>query len=122
MVTKLRQVEVLAGQGTVGVDATGTVRISGQPCERWPKQCGAIAGGAVRQCPSGRLETQREVFRPRHGRAFCLATAGGFEAFVDFRSAEGLNPVRRNPLADRKNTAPLSDRVGLRQGGVLRLV
>ncbi len=38
LVTKLRQVEVLVGQGMARIEAIGEVRITEQTCYRWRKQ------------------------------------------------------------------------------------
>ncbi len=61
IVTKLRQVEVLVGQGATRVDAIREVRITEQTFYRWRKQYGGMGTDQLRELK--RLQKKNE--RPR---------------------------------------------------------
>ena len=59
--TKLRQVEVLVGQGSARVDAIREVRITEQTYYRWRKQYGGIGTDHLRELK--RLQKENERLR-----------------------------------------------------------
>jgi putative transposase len=61
IVTKLRQVEVLVGQGSARVDAIREVRITEQTYYRWRKQYGGIGTDHLRELK--RLQKENERLR-----------------------------------------------------------
>jgi transposase len=61
IVTKLRQVEVLVGQGSARVDAIREVRITEQTYYRWCKQYGGIGTDHLRELK--RLQKENERLR-----------------------------------------------------------
>ena len=61
IVTKLRQVEVLAGQGLARVDAIREVRITEQTYYRWRKQYGGMGTDQLRELK--RLQKENERLR-----------------------------------------------------------
>ena len=61
IVTKLRQVEVLVGQGMARVDANREVRITEQTYYRWRKQYGGMGTDQLRELK--RLQTENERLR-----------------------------------------------------------
>ena len=61
IVTKLRQVEVLAGQGMARVDAIRQISITEQTYYRWRKQYGGMGTGSaqrVETAPEGKRAAQ----------------------------------------------------------------
>ena len=60
-VTKLRQVEVLVGQGMARVDAIREVRITEQTYYRWRKQYGGMGTDQLRELK--RLQKENERLR-----------------------------------------------------------
>ena len=61
IVTKLRQVEVLVGQGMARVDAIREVRITEQTYYRWRKQYGGMGTDQLRDLK--RLQKENERLR-----------------------------------------------------------
>lgn len=61
IVTKLRQVEVLVGQGMARVDAIREVRIAEQTYYRWRKQYGGMGTDQLRELK--RLQKENERLR-----------------------------------------------------------
>ena len=61
IVTKLRQVEVLVGQGMARVDANREVRITEQTYYRWRKQYGGMGTDQLRELK--RLQKENERLR-----------------------------------------------------------
>jgi transposase len=61
IVTKLRQVEVLVGQGMARADAIREVRIAEQTYYRWRKQYGGMGTDQLRELK--RLQTENELLR-----------------------------------------------------------
>ncbi len=61
IVTKLRQVEVLVGQGMVRVDAIRQVRIVEQTYYRWRKQYGGMGPAQLKELK--RLQKENERLR-----------------------------------------------------------
>ena len=61
IVTKLRQVEVLVGQGMARMDAIREVRITEQTYYRWRKQYGGMGTDQLRELK--RLQTENERLR-----------------------------------------------------------
>lgn len=61
IVTKLRQVEVLVGQGATLVDAIREVRITEQTYYRWRKQYGGMGTDQLRELK--RLQKENERLR-----------------------------------------------------------
>lgn len=61
IVSKLRQVEVLVGQGMVRLDAIREVRITEQTYYRWRKQYGAMGTDQLRELK--RLQKENERLR-----------------------------------------------------------
>lgn len=61
IVTKLRQVEVLVGQGTARVDAIRQVRITEQTYYRWRKQYGGMGTDQLKEFK--RLQKENERLR-----------------------------------------------------------
>jgi len=61
IVTTLRQVEVLVGQGMARVDAIREVRISEQTYYRWRKQYGGMGSDQLRELK--RLQKENERLR-----------------------------------------------------------
>ena len=61
IVTKLRQVEVLAGQGMARVDALREVRITERTYYRWRKQYGGMGTDQLRELK--RLQKENERLR-----------------------------------------------------------
>jgi len=61
IVTKLRQVEVLVGQGMARVDAIREVRITEQTYYRWRKQYGSMGTDQLRELK--RLQKENERLR-----------------------------------------------------------
>lgn len=61
IVTKLRQVEVLVGQGMARVDAIREVRITEQTYHRWRKQYGGMGTDQLRELK--RLQKENERLR-----------------------------------------------------------
>jgi putative transposase len=61
IVTKLRQVDVLVGQGTARIDAIRQVRIVEQTYYRWRKQYGGM--GTVQLKELKRLQKENERLR-----------------------------------------------------------
>ncbi|PPB80341.1 transposase [Albidovulum inexpectatum] len=61
IVTKLRQVEVLVGQGMARVDAIREVRIPEQTYYRWRKQYGGMGTDQLRELK--RLQKENERLR-----------------------------------------------------------
>lgn len=72
IVTKLRQVEVLVGQGKARIDAIREVRITEQTFYRWRKQYGGMGtvAAAARAAAAAAAAIRR---RPRFGGAFLAA-------------------------------------------------
>ena len=61
IVTKLRQVEVLVGQGAARLDAIREVRITEQTYYRWRKQYGGMGTDQLRELK--RLQKENERLR-----------------------------------------------------------
>jgi len=61
IVSKLRQVGVLVGQGMVRVDAIRQVSITGQTYYRWRKQCGGMGTGQLKELK--KLQKENEQLR-----------------------------------------------------------
>lgn len=61
IVTKLRQVEVLVGQGMARVDAIREIRIAEQTYYRWRKQYGGMGTDQLRELK--RLQKENERLR-----------------------------------------------------------
>ena len=61
IVTKLRQVEVLVGQGMARVDAIREVRITEQTYYRWRKQYGGMGTGQLKELK--KLQKENEQLR-----------------------------------------------------------
>jgi putative transposase len=61
IVTKLRQVEVLVGQGMARIDAIREVRITEQTYYRWRKQYGGMGTDQLRELR--RLQKENERLR-----------------------------------------------------------
>lgn len=61
IVTKLRQVEVLVGQGMARVDAIREIRITEQTYYRWRKQYGGMGTDQLRELK--RLQKENERLR-----------------------------------------------------------
>ena len=61
IVTKLRQVEVLVGQGMARMDAIREVRITEQTYHRWRKQYGGMGTDQLRELK--RLQKENERLR-----------------------------------------------------------
>ena len=61
IVTKLRQVEVLVGQGTARIDAIRQVRITEQTFYRWRKQYGGMGTAQLKELK--RLQKENERLR-----------------------------------------------------------
>jgi len=59
IVTKLRQVEVLVGQGMARLDAIREVRITEQTYYRWRKQYGGMGTDPLRELRRLRKENER---------------------------------------------------------------
>ena len=61
IVTKLRQVEVLVGQGMARIDAIRQVQITEQTYYRWRKHYGGMGKGQLREL--NRLQKENERLR-----------------------------------------------------------
>ncbi len=61
IVTKLRQVEVLVGQGMARIDAIREVRITEQTYYRWRKQYGGMGAAQLKELK--RLQKENERLR-----------------------------------------------------------
>ena len=61
IVTKLRQVDVLVGQGMARIDAIGQVRIVEQTYYRWRKQYGGMGTAQLKELK--RLQKENERLR-----------------------------------------------------------
>ena len=61
IVTKLRQVEVLAGQGMARIDAIRQISITEQTYYRWRKQYGGMGTDQLKELR--RLQKENERFR-----------------------------------------------------------
>ncbi len=61
IVTKLRQVEVLVGQGMARIDAIREVRITEQTFYRWRKQYGGMGAAQLKELK--RLQKENERLR-----------------------------------------------------------
>ena len=61
IVTKLRQVEVLVGQGLARIDAIRQVQITEQPFYRWRKQYGGMGTAQLKELK--RLQKENERLR-----------------------------------------------------------
>ncbi len=61
IVSKLRQVEVLVGQGMVRIDAIREVRITEQTFYRWRKQYGGMGAAQLKELK--RLQKENERLR-----------------------------------------------------------
>ena len=61
IVTKLRQVEILAGQGMARVDAIRQISITEQTYYRWRKQYGGMGTDQLKELR--RLQKENERFR-----------------------------------------------------------
>jgi putative transposase len=61
IVTKLRQVEVLVGQGMARIDAIREVRITEQTFSRWRKQYGGMGAAQLKELK--RLQKENERLR-----------------------------------------------------------
>ena len=61
MVTKLRQVEVLVGQGMARIDAIGQISIAEQTYYRWHKHYGGMSTGQLKELK--RLQKENEQLR-----------------------------------------------------------
>ena len=61
IVTKLRQIEVLAGQGMARVDAIRQISITEQTYYRWRKQYGGMGTDQLKELR--RLQKENERFR-----------------------------------------------------------
>ena len=59
--TKLRQVEVLVGQGMVRIDAIRQISIAEQMYYRWRKHCGGMGKGQLQELK--RLQKENERLR-----------------------------------------------------------
>ena len=59
IVTKLRQVEVLVGQGLARVDAIREVRITEQTYFRWHKQYGGMGADQLKELKRPQKENER---------------------------------------------------------------
>ena len=59
IVTKLRQVEVLVGQGMARVDAIREMRIAEQTYYRWRKQYGGTGTGQLKEIKRPQKENER---------------------------------------------------------------
>ena len=59
IVTKLRQVEVLVGQGMPRLDAIREVQITEQTFYRWRKQYGGMGTGQLRELKRLKKENER---------------------------------------------------------------
>ena len=59
IVTKLRQVDVLVGQGMVRVDAIRQVSITEQTYYRWRKQYGGMGTGQLKELKKLRQENEQ---------------------------------------------------------------
>ena len=59
IVTKLRQVEVLVGQGMQRVDAIREARITEQTYYRWPKRYGGMGTDQLRELKRRQKENER---------------------------------------------------------------
>jgi transposase len=62
IVTKLRQVDVLVGQGMARVDAIREVRVTEQTYYRWRKQFGGMGTDQLRELK--RLQKDRAIAAP----------------------------------------------------------
>ena len=61
IVTKLRQVEVLVGQGMARIDAIGQISIAEQTYYRWHKHYGGMSTGQLKELK--RLQKENERLR-----------------------------------------------------------
>ena len=61
IVTKLRQVEVLVGQGKAGLDAIRSIAVSEQTYYRWRKQYGGMGKDQVKELK--RLQKENDHLR-----------------------------------------------------------
>lgn len=61
IVTKLRQVDLLVGQGMARLDANREVRIRKQTCYRWRRQYGGMGTDQLRELK--RLQKENEWLR-----------------------------------------------------------
>ena len=61
IVTKLRQVEVLVGQGVARIDAIREVQITEQPFYRWRKRYGGMGTAQLKELK--RLQKENERLR-----------------------------------------------------------
>ena len=59
MVTKLRQVEVLVGQGMARIDAIGQISIAEQRYYRWRKHYGGMSTGQLKELKRLHKENER---------------------------------------------------------------
>jgi putative transposase len=59
IVTKLRQVEVLVGQGVARIDAIREVQITKQSFYRWPKQYGGMGTAQLKELKRLQKENKR---------------------------------------------------------------
>ena len=59
MVTKLRQVEVLIGQGMARIDAIGQISIAEQTDYRWHKHYGGMGTGQLKELKRLHKENER---------------------------------------------------------------
>ena len=59
IVTKLRQVEVLAGQGMARIDAIRQISIAEQTYYRWRKRYGGMSKGQLKELKRQQKENER---------------------------------------------------------------
>ena len=59
MVTKLRQVEVLVGQGMARIDSIGQISIAEQRYYRWRKHYGGMSTGQLKELKRLHKENER---------------------------------------------------------------
>ncbi|MEZ5826289.1 MAG: IS3 family transposase [Geminicoccaceae bacterium] len=104
IVTKLRQVEVLVGQGMARVDAIREVRITEQTYYRWRKQYGGMGTDQLRELK--RLQKENERLR----KAVSDLT---LDKLILAEAAKGklLSPARRRACIDHvRNELGISER------------
>ena len=100
IVTKLRQVEVLAGQGMARVDAIRQINITEETYYSWPKAIRWHGNGSdqrVGTAPEGKLSTSPNLRHRKLEFSVTMSTGGCNEEVTIYR-----DHIKLNTLAMRK--------------------
>jgi hypothetical protein len=96
IVTKLRQVDVLAGQGMARVDAIREVRITEQTYYRWRNQYGGMGTDQLRELK--RLQKETERLRIITASFLAVATVASLKPFLPLNgTAQDRNAIGSEP-------------------------